>query len=77
MININITKNEYNKIKFKKHHDQLRILRHDFSNYDQIINNNNWKYITVKFVNEIIVNFPQLRNSVKQWAEYKLNNYIR
>jgi len=77
MIKINMTKQDYNKIKFKNHHDQLRLIRHDYSNYDSVINDNNWKYITVKFVNEIIVNFPQLRNSVKQWAEYKLNNYIR
>ena len=77
MIHINISKKDYNKIKFKKHHDQLRILRHDFSNYDQIINDDNWKYVTIKFVNEIKINFPLLKNAVIQWAEYKLTNYIK
>lgn len=77
MININITKQEYNKIKFKKHHDQLRLLRHNYSNYDQVINDNNWKYVTIKFVNEIKVHFPQLKNAVVQWAQYKLEDYVR
>lgn len=77
MININIDKKQYNKIKFKKHHDQLRILRHDFSNYDQVINDENWKYVTVKFVNEIAIHFPILKNAAKQWATYKLENYVR
>ena len=77
MININITKKEFNKIKFKKHHDQLRLLRHNYSNYDQVINDNNWKYVTVKFVNEIKVHFPHLKNSVVQWAEYKLTDFVR
>lgn len=77
MINITITKQEYNKIKFKTHHDQLRLLRHNFSNYDTVINDDNWKYVTLKFVNEIIIHFPILRNAVKQWASYKITNYIR
>ena len=77
MININITKKEYNKIKFKTHHDQLRLLRHNFSNYDEVINDDNWKYVTIKFVNEIKVHFPKLKNAVIQWANYKLTNYIR
>ena len=77
MININITKQEYNKIKFKKHHDILRLLRHNFSNYDTVINDDNWKYVTLKFVNEVIIHFPTLRNAVKQWASYKISNYVR
>ena len=77
MITFNITKTEFNKIKFKKHHDILRLLRHNYSNYDQVITDENWKYITIKFVNEIKVHFPTLKNAVVQWAEYKLNSYIR
>lgn len=77
MININITKQDYNKIKFKAHHDQLRILRHDFSNYDQVINDNNWKQVTLRFANKTIIRFPHLANAVKQWANYKLTNYVR
>jgi len=77
MINITITKQEFNKIKFKKPHDILRLLRHNFSNYDKVINDDNWKYVTLKFVNEISVHFPILKPAVKQWASYKINNYIR
>ena len=77
MITLNITQKEFNKIKFKKHHDQLRIIRHNHTDYDQVINDDNWKYVTVKFVNLIKTNFPHLKNSVIQWGEYKLTNYIR
>lgn len=77
MLHLNITVQQYNRIKFKKPHDQLRILRHDFSNYDHIITDDNWKYITVRFVNEIKVHFPKLKNAAVQWAEYKLTNYVR
>ena len=77
MINITITKQEYNKIKFKKPHDILRLLRHNFSNYDTVINDDNWKYITTKFVNEVCIHFPILIPAVKQWANYKLTNYMR
>ena len=48
MIKLNITKKDYNKIKFKTHHDQLRLIRHEYSNYDSVINDTNWKYVTVK-----------------------------
>lgn len=77
MININISKKDYNKIKFRNHHDQLRLLRHEYSNYDSVINDDNWKYVTTKFVNEICVHFPVLIRAAKQWAEYKLTNYVR
>lgn len=77
MIKINMTKKDYNKIKFKNHHDQLRLIRHDYSNYDSVINDDNWKYVTLKFVNEITIHFPVLINAAKQWASYKLNNYVR
>lgn len=72
-----MTKKDYNKIKFKNHHDQLRLIRHDYSNYDSVINDDNWKYVTLKFVNEITIHFPVLINAAKQWASYKLNNYVR
>ena len=77
MIKINMTKKDYNKIKFKTHHDQLRLIRHDYSNYDSIINDDNWKYVTTKFVNEITIHFPILIHAAKQWAVYKLTNYVR
>lgn len=77
MIIINISKKDYNKIKFKNHHDQLRLLRHDYSNYDSVINDDNWKYVTTKFVNQITIHFPVLIRAAKQWAEYKLTNYVR
>jgi|TARA_R110000744_G_scaffold144536_2_gene256656 hypothetical protein len=77
MIKLNITKKDYNKIKFKTHHDQLRLIRHEYSNYDSVINDTNWKYVTAKFVNQIAIHFPVLINAAKQWAEYKTTNFVR
>jgi len=77
MFKFTLSIKQYNSIKFKKHHDQLRLLRHDYSNYDSIINDDNWKYVTTKFVNEIAIHFPILIRAAKQWAEYKLTNYVR
>ena len=77
MITFKLSIDQYNSIKFKKHHDQLRLLRHDYSNYDVIINSKNWKSVTVQFVKAIAVHFPQLRSAAQQWGEYKLTNYMR
>ena len=76
-VKINISEKDFNKIKFKKHHDQLRILRHNFSNYDQLISDDNWKQVTKSFYIQIVKNYPHLTNSVKQWVTYKLSNHIR
>lgn len=77
MITFKLSIDQYNSIKFKKHHDQLRLLRHDYSNYDVLINSKNWKSVTVQFVKAIAVHFPKLKNSAQQWGEYKLTNYMR
>jgi len=77
MITFKLSIEQYNSIKFKKHHDQLRLLRHDYSNYDSVITDENWKYVTVKFVNAVAIHFPKLLSAAKQWAEYKLTNYVR
>ena len=77
MFKFTLSIKQYNSIKFKKHHDQLRLLRHDYSNYDVIINSKNWKSVTVQFVKAIAVHFPQLRSAAQQWGEYKLTNYMR
>ena len=77
MITFKLSIDQYNSIKFKKHHDQLRLLRHDYSNYDTVISDENWKYVTVKFVNAVAIHFPKILSAAKQWAEYKLTNYVR
>ena len=66
-----------NKIKFKAHHDQLRLLRHTYSNYDKVISDINWKETSKQFYYGIIIYYPHLTNSVKQWYDYKLSNFIR
>jgi len=77
MFKFTLTIKQYNSIKFKKHHDQLRLLRHNYSNYDVLINSKNWKFVTMQFVRAVAVHFPQLRSAAQQWGEYKLTNYVR
>ena len=71
MLHLNLTPKDFNKIKFKKHHEQLAIIRHDFTNYDTIISDINWKDITIQFNNLISNRLPTLRNAAKQWTNYK------
>jgi len=77
MFKFTLSIQQYNSIKFKAHHDQLRLLRHDYSNYDALINDDNWEAITVKFVKAVCVHFPQLKNAAHQWGINKLTNYVR
>lgn len=77
MLHLNLTPRDYNRIKFKKHHEQLAIIRHDFTNYDAIISDVNWKSVTKQFYKLIVNRVPTLSNAVKQWTEYKLTNYER
>lgn len=77
MLHLNLTPRDYNRIKFKKHHEQLAIIRHDFTNYDAIISDVNWKSVTKQFYKLIVNRVPRLSNAVKQWTEYKLTNYER
>lgn len=78
MINITITDKEYNKIKFLNPFQQLRIIRHEHSNYDQLINDGNWDKIAIQFYKKVRIKYPSLSNVASKWVHSKLTiNTIR
>ena len=78
MVQINITEKEYNKIKFLNPFQQLRIIRHSYSNYDTLINDNNWNKLAIQFYKQVRVKYPSLANVASKWVHSKLTiNEIR
>lgn len=72
MINITITDKDFNKIKFLNPFQQLRIIRHSYSNYDQIINDSNWDKVAIQFYKKVRVKYPSLSNVASKWVHSKL-----
>ena len=78
MIKINLTDKDFNKIKFLNPFQQLRIIRHSYSNYDQLINDSNWDKVAIQFYKKVRVKYPSLANVASKWVHSKLTvNEIR
>ena len=78
-INITITDQDYNKIKFLNPFQQLRIIRHTYSNYDELakatntlINDVNYNRIAIQFYKQIRIKYPLLANVASKWLDSKL-----
>jgi hypothetical protein len=72
MINITITDKDFNKIKFLNPFQQLRIIRHSYSNYDQIITDANWNKVAIQFYKKVRIKYPLLANVASKWLDSKL-----
>mgnify|MGYP003647044327 FL=1 len=78
-INITITDQDYNKIKFLNPFQQLRIIRHTYSNYDELakvtntlINDVNYNRIAIQFYKKVRIKYPLLANVASKWLDSKL-----
>ena len=73
-MNLNITFNKevHNKIKFLNPYKQLRVLRHEYSNYDKVITNENWKQVSISFYKQISKVYPKINTIANTWLNDKL-----
>ena len=59
-LKIQFDKTIHNKIKFLNPYKQLRVLRHEYSNYDNIMADTNWKQVAISFYKQIRLVYPQI-----------------
>lgn len=78
-INITITDQDYNKIKFLNPFQQLRIIRHNHSNYDELakttntlINDADYNRIAIQFYKKVRIKYPLLADVASKWLDSKL-----